>query len=54
MPEPLLLIPGLMCTAALFEPQVRAFSDTRQVVVADHSGAHDMPTIAGQILADST
>ena len=50
MPEPLLLIPGLMCTAALFEPQVSAFSDTRQVVVADHAGAHDMPAIAGQIL----
>ncbi len=51
MPEPLLLIPGLMCTAALFEPQVSAFSDTRHVVVADHTGAHDMHTIACRILA---
>ena len=53
MPEPLLLIPGLMCTAALFEPQVNAFSDERQIIVADHGGAHDMHTIAGQILAEA-
>ena len=50
MPEPLVLIPGLMCTAALFKPQVTAFSGSRQVIVADHAGADDMRTIAGQIL----
>lgn len=53
MAEPLLLIPGLMCTAALFEPQLKTFSDERQIVVADHGGAQDMPTIAGQILAEA-
>lgn len=53
MAEPLLLIPGLMCTAALFEPQVTAFSDDRQVIVADHTGADDMHTIASQILAEA-
>ncbi len=50
MPEPLLLIPGLMCTAALFKPQVAAFCGSRQVIVADHTGAYDMRAIARQIL----
>lgn len=50
MPEPLLLIPGLMCTAALFTPQVNAFCDSREVIVADHTGADDMHAIACQIL----
>ncbi|MEM9471738.1 MAG: alpha/beta hydrolase, partial [Pseudomonadota bacterium] len=53
MPEPLLLIPGLMCTSDLFTPQIRAFSGDRQVFVADHSGADDMRSIAGQILSDA-
>lgn len=53
MPEPLLLIPGLMCTAELFEPQVKALSDERQIVVADHTGGDDMHTIASRILADA-
>jgi len=53
MAEPLLLIPGLMCTAALFEPQVKAFSDKHQIVVTDHGGAQDMHTIASQILAEA-
>jgi pimeloyl-ACP methyl ester carboxylesterase len=37
----------------LFEPQVKALFDDRRVVVADHGGAHDMHTIAGQILAEA-
>ena len=53
MHEPLLLIPGLMCTAALFEPQVKAFSDDRQIIVADHTGADDMHSIACQVLAEA-
>ena len=50
MAEPLLLIPGLMCTSALFLPQVNAFSAHREVIVADHTGADDMRSIAGRIL----
>lgn len=53
MREPLLLIPGLMCTAELFEPQVKALSDERRIVVADHTGGDDMHTIANQILANA-
>lgn len=50
MTEPLLLIPGLMCTAELFAPQVEAFSRKRQVIVADHTRADTMEEIARQIL----
>lgn len=53
MREPLLLIPGLMCTAALFEPQVKALSEEHHIVVADHTGGDDMHTIASQILAEA-
>ncbi len=53
MREPLLLIPGLMCTSDLFKPQIAAFSGDRQVVVADHTGADDMRSIAEQILSNA-
>jgi pimeloyl-ACP methyl ester carboxylesterase len=50
MIEPVLLIPGLMCTADLFAPQVEAFSSRRDVMVADHMQGDDMTEIARQIL----
>ena len=50
MPEPLLLIPGLMCTDALFAPQVAAFAGAREVIVADHTRAGGMESIASDIL----
>ena len=50
MSEPLLLIPGLMCTDALFAPQVAAFGTEREVLVADHTQAGGMEMIARQIL----
>jgi pimeloyl-ACP methyl ester carboxylesterase len=50
MPEPLLLIPGLMCTGALFAPQVEAFRAGRKVIVADHTQRGSMAEIASQIL----
>jgi len=50
MPEPLLLIPGLMCTAALFAPQVEAFAPQREVLIANHTRADTMQEIARQIL----
>ena len=53
MPEPLLLIPGLMCTGALFAPQVEAFAGTREVIVADHTQADSMADIAKGILGRS-
>lgn len=53
MTEPLLLIPGLMCTGALFAPQLEAFGTGREVLVADHACADTMQEIAAQILADA-
>ena len=50
MSEPLLLIPGLMCTPDLFALQVAAFAGERDVMVADHMQADDMTEIARQIL----
>jgi pimeloyl-ACP methyl ester carboxylesterase len=53
MPEPLLLVPGLMCTADLFAPQIEAFAGTCEVIVAEHTRRNDMTEIARQILADA-
>jgi pimeloyl-ACP methyl ester carboxylesterase len=50
MPEPLLLIPGLMCTADLYAPQVEAFAPERETLVADHTQNDTMAGIARQIL----
>ena len=50
MAEPLLLVPGLMCTRELFNPQLDAFSDSREIVVADHACADNMHDIAVRIL----
>jgi pimeloyl-ACP methyl ester carboxylesterase len=51
MPEPLLLIPGLLCTARLFAPQLDALSTERAVIVADHSRGASLAEIATNILA---
>ncbi len=53
MTEPLLLIPGLMCTGALFKSQTDTFAGSREVIVADHTCAGDMREIALQLLADA-
>ena len=39
-PLPLVLVPGLLCTAELFGPQIQALGDVSAVSVADHTG-HD-------------
>lgn len=51
--EPLLLIPGLNCTARLYSAQVAALGARRTVAVADHTGAATMSAIASAILADA-
>lgn len=51
--EPLLLIPGLNCTARLYSGQVAALGARRAVMVADHTGADTMAAIAGLILANA-
>ncbi|MDX2169598.1 MAG: alpha/beta fold hydrolase [Deltaproteobacteria bacterium] len=51
MTEPLVLVPGLLCTARLFAPQVAAFGGGRPVIVADHSRGATLAEIAAHILA---
>lgn len=49
-PDPLLLIPGMMCDARLFAPQVSVFSATRSVMIAPLTG-DTVTQIAENILA---
>jgi pimeloyl-ACP methyl ester carboxylesterase len=49
----LVLVPGLNCTGALFQPQIAALSDAAACHVADHGGADSLEAIAAQILAAS-
>jgi pimeloyl-ACP methyl ester carboxylesterase len=50
MGETLILIPGLACTARLFEPQISALSTDRNVVVADHQKDDSIPAVAQRLL----
>lgn len=47
----LVLVPGLLCTKALWAPQVAALSDIADVTVADHTRHDSMAGIATSILA---
>jgi len=49
---PLVLLPGMMCDARLFLPQVEALSARRTTVVADLTGAPTMAGLAAAALAD--
>ncbi len=50
---PLLLIPGLACTDALFAAQIPALSQDRQVIIGDHMQHDSMADIAAHILANA-
>ena len=47
---PLVLVPGLTCTARLYGPQVAALWPFGPVMVADHRRDADMAAIATRIL----
>jgi pimeloyl-ACP methyl ester carboxylesterase len=47
----LVLIPGLLCSPALWAPQIRALSDIADATVADHTRHDSMHAIAAAILA---
>lgn len=49
-PMPLLLVPGLLCSARLYGPQVTALWPMGQVTVADHRRDADVAAIAARIL----
>jgi pimeloyl-ACP methyl ester carboxylesterase len=46
----LLFLPGLNCTAALFEPQIKALSSSRNCIVGDHGGYDLLEEIVADIL----
>lgn len=48
---PLVLIPGLACTRALFSDQITALEGSRQVIIGDHMQHDTMADIAAHILA---
>ena len=50
---PLVLVPGLLCSARLYEAQVTGLWPFGQVAVADHRRDADMAAIAKRILADA-
>ncbi len=50
-PEPLILVPGLCLTGALFAPQVAALGSDRPILVADHGQDDSIPAIARRLLA---
>lgn len=50
---PLVLLPGLTCTARLYGPQIAALWPFGQVAVADHRRDDDMAAIAARILKDA-
>ena len=47
----LVLVPGLLCTKALWQPQLAALADVATMTVADHTGHDSMEGIARSILA---
>ena len=50
MVEPLVLLPGMMCDARLFAPQIAAFSAERPLVHFPPVGADSMADLAAQLL----
>ena len=50
MNEPLVLLPGLMCDARLFRPQIEVLSRSRPVTVAPVSGGERIEEIASGLL----
>ena len=49
----LVLVPGLLCSADLWTPQVAGLSDVADITVADHTGHDTMEAISRSILASA-
>ena len=47
----LVLVPGLLCTRALWAPQIAALADIADMTVGDHTRHDTMAAIAKSILA---
>lgn len=50
-PEALILIPGLMCDAAVWRAQIAAFNSQLPVQVCDHGALDSLPAMAERVLA---
>jgi pimeloyl-ACP methyl ester carboxylesterase len=50
---PLILVPGLTCTARLYAPQVAALWTFGAVTIADHRRDDDIKTVAARILREA-
>ncbi len=48
--EPLVFLPGMMCDARLFTPQLAAFQAERNVMVMDITSEHSMASLARKVL----
>lgn len=53
MTLPIVLVPGLNCTATLFADQIDALSTERGVMVACHGRQDRVPDVAAAVLADA-
>jgi pimeloyl-ACP methyl ester carboxylesterase len=50
---PLVLIPGLLCDAQLWQPQVHNLADIADIWIADHTRSDAMAGVARDVLADA-
>lgn len=50
--EPIVFVPGLLCTELLYTPQIVAFAD-RPLMIADHRQHDTIPAIAASILENA-
>jgi pimeloyl-ACP methyl ester carboxylesterase len=50
---PLVLLPGMMCDARLFDPQIRGLSDVTEIWVGDITRHDAMAALAAAVLADA-
>jgi len=50
---PLVLVPGLLCDAQLWQPQVEDLADVADIWIADHTRSDTMAGVAGDVLADA-
>lgn len=53
MAEPVIFVPGLNCTATLFDHQIKAVEGERTVSVANHRDGETIDDIAATVLADA-
>lgn len=51
--HPLLMLPGMMCDARMFAPQIAALSAGRSLMVPDLSGAESITALASKVLDEA-